>query len=256
MGLEIFVLTGKVVVFVGANGGLGTAMGLGLAEAGAHVIPVSRNKTKNVELVKKFQDMGRKSMVVSVDATKREEMEQLKEQVMQEFRRVDVLINAAGALVKKPFLEISEEEWDHVMNVNLKAMYMACRVFGAVMLQQRSGKIINISSMGAFLGITRSSAYCTTKGGVNQLTKVLASEWGPYGINVNAIAPGFFVTPLNEKFLGQPEVEAKITGDTPMKRYGRAVDLVGAAIFLSSAASDFVTGTVIPVDGGYLAYAI
>ncbi|MFZ5755003.1 MAG: SDR family NAD(P)-dependent oxidoreductase, partial [Bacillota bacterium] len=195
------------------------------------------------------------SMLVSVDATRRDQLEKLREQVIAEFGRVDILVNAAGTLVKKPFLEISEDEWDRVMDVNLKAMYLACQVLGPLMVEQRSGKIINISSMGAFLGITRSSAYCATKGGVNQLTKVLASEWGPYGVTVNAIAPGFFVTPLNEKVLTQPEVEAKLTGDTPLKRYGNPRDLVGTTIFLASAASDFVTGTVIPVDGGYLAYA-
>lgn len=255
MGLELFDLAGKVAVFIGANGGLGSAMSLGLAEAGADVIPVSRNEGKNEELVRKIETLGRRSMLVSVDATRRDQLEKLREQVIAEFGRVDILVNAAGTLVKKPFLEITEVEWDRVMDVNLKAMYLACQVLGPLMVEQRSGKIINISSMGAFLGITRSSAYCATKGGVNQLTKVLASEWGPYNVTVNAIAPGFFVTPLNEKVLTQPEVETKLTGDTPLKRYGNPRDLVGTTIFLASAASDFVTGTVIPVDGGYLAYA-
>ncbi|EAX46936.1 short-chain dehydrogenase/reductase SDR [Thermosinus carboxydivorans Nor1] len=253
---NLFDITDKVIVAVGGSGGLGTAICLGLAEAGAHVIPVSRNKEKNAALVAKIEALGRRSMTVSIDATNRAEMEQLKDEIVAKFGRVDVLINAAGALVKKPFLEVGEDEWDHVINVNLKSIYTACQVFGPIMLEQGYGKIINFSSMGAFLGITRSSAYCTTKGGVNQLTKVLACEWGPKGVNVNAIAPGFFKTPLNEMFLGLPEVEAKITGDTPMRRYGKAPDLLGTIIFLSSAASDFVTGAVIPVDGGYLALAL
>lgn len=256
MSSDLFDIQGKVIIFIGANGGLGTNIALGLAAAGANVIPVGRNREKNADLVAKIEAYGVQSLVAAVDATQREQLEQLKTEVLARFGRIDVLINAAGALVKKPFLEISEAEWDHVFNTNLKAMYMACQVFGATMTEQGFGKIVNFSSMGSFLGITRSSAYCTTKGGVNQLTKALACEWGEKGVNVNAIAPGWFKTNLNANFLGQPEVEAKISGDTPLRRYGQSRDLLGAIVFLSSSASDFVTGAIIPVDGGYLALAL
>lgn len=255
-GLAMFDLTGKVAITVGGSGGLGTEVSLGLARAGADVIPMSRNLENNQRLAHEIEALGRRSLGLSVDILDRQQVDQAVGQIMEKFGHIDILVNAAGALAKKPFLEYTEEDWDRVMDTNLKGMFIVSQAVGKIMVEQKAGKIINFASMGSFLGITRSSAYCASKGGVVQLTKVLAGEWGPYGVNVNAIAPGWFKTQLNQHFLGQPEVQAKICGDTPLRRYGKAQDLVGAVVFLASPASDFVTGATLSVDGGYLSLAL
>lgn len=256
MSTELFDLTGKVALFVGGGGGLGKTISLGLAKAGADVIPVSRNQERNKEVVEEIKALGRKSLLTSVDVTNEEDVKRLVDEVVTEFGRIDILINAAGKNYKKPALELTGEEWDDVLTVNLKGTFLACKVVGEKMIIQKSGKIINIASLGSHLGITRSAAYCASKGAVLQLTKVLAAEWAPYGINVNCISPGYFKTPLTEKMLSVKETYDKIVNRTPMQRLGLPEDLVGAAIFLCSDASNFVTGSTIAVEGGFLSLAI
>jgi len=167
-----------------------------------------------------------------------------------------ILVNSAGINIKKAFLDLDEREWDEVLSANLKSVFHCCKIVGKEMVRMRRGKVINIASMGSFLGITRSSAYCASKGGVNQLTKVLALEWAPYNIQVNAIAPGFFQTHLTAPLHSDPAGREKVVKRTPAGRWGHVEDLRGAAVFLASSASDFITGTTLPVDGGFLAYAL
>lgn len=256
MSTQLFDLNGKVAIFVGGGGGLGRTISLGLARAGANVIPVSRDKERNREAVEEIVALGRKSLLTSVDVTDEQDVKRLVDEVMAKFGHIDILINAAGKNYKKPALELTGEEWDDVLAVNLKGTFLACKAVGEKMIAQKSGKIINIASLGSHLGITRSAAYCASKGAVLQLTKVLAAEWAPYGINVNCISPGYFKTPLTEKMLSVKETYDKIVNRTPMQRLGLPEDLVGATIFLCSDASNFVTGSTIAVDGGFLSLAI
>ena len=256
MSLELFDLSGKVVLFIGGGGGLGQAVSLGLASAGADVIPVGRSAESNADLVIQIEDLGRKSLLTSVDITDENDIKRLVDQVMNKFGRIDILINAAGKNYKKPALELSQDEWDDVFKVNAKGVFTVSQVVGERMIAQGGGKIINFASLGSHLGITRSVAYCSSKGAVLQMTKVLAAEWAPYGVNVNSISPGYFQTPLTEKMLKEKETFDKIITRTPMQRLGQPQDLVGAVIFLASDASNFVTGTTIAVDGGFLSLAI
>ncbi|MCL5779913.1 MAG: SDR family oxidoreductase [Firmicutes bacterium] len=256
MSTQLFDLNGKVAIFVGGGGGLGRTISLGLARAGANVIPVSRDKERNREAVEEIVALGRKSLLTSVDVTDEQDVKRLVDEVMAKFGHIDILINAAGKNYKKPALELTGEEWDDVLAVNLKGTFLVCKAVGEKMIAQKSGKIINIASLGSHLGITRSAAYCASKGAVLQLTKVLAAEWAPYGINVNCISPGYFKTPLTEKMLSVKETYDKIVNRTPMQRLGLPEDLVGATIFLCSDASNFVTGSTIAVDGGFLSLAI
>ncbi len=254
MSANMFGLDGKVAVTVGGSGALGTAVSLGLAKAGADVVPASRNLKNNEQLAGEIRALGRRSVGVSVDATDRSQVRDLIGKIVKDFGRLDILVNMPGTLFKKPMFELSDEEWDKTMAVNLKSIFVFGSEVAKVMKDNGGGSIINFASMGSCLAIVRSSAYCASKGGVAQLTKVMAAEWAQYGIRVNAIAPGWFKTKLNEMFLGQPEVEARITARTMLGRYGKAEDLVGPVVFLASEASNFVTGTIIPVDGGYLSY--
>jgi gluconate 5-dehydrogenase/2-deoxy-D-gluconate 3-dehydrogenase len=250
----MFSLDGKVALVVGGSGALGKAITLGFAEAGADVIPASRNLENNRGLAEEIHALGRRSFATSVDATDRAQMRELLEKIATEFGHIDILVNMAGTLFKKPMFELTDEEWDKTMSVNLKSMFVTGTVVAEKMRDQGGGTIINCASMGSFLGVKRSSAYCASKGGVVQLTKVMAIEWAPYNIRVNAVAPGWFKTPLNEMFLSRPEVQEAICSRTPLGRYGKPEDLIGAHVFLASEASAFVTGAVLPVDGGYLSY--
>ncbi|WP_031515416.1 SDR family NAD(P)-dependent oxidoreductase [Desulfofalx alkaliphila] len=252
----MFDLSDKVILFVGGGGGLGRTISLGLAKAGANVIPVSRNVERNKDLVAEIEALGRKSLLTSLDATNEDDVKRLVAELVEKFGRIDVLINAAGKNYKKPVLELTAEEWDDVMAVNLKGTFLCCKYVGEKMIAQGGGKIINIASLGSHLGITRSSAYCASKGGVLQLTKVLSAEWAAHGINVNCISPGYFKTPLTEKMLSEKETYNSIVNRTPMKRLGVPEDLVGATIFLASEASNFVTGSTIAVEGGFLSLAL
>ena len=252
MAFKNFDLEGKVGVVIGGTSGIGRSIAMGLADAGADVIPVSRRAEKVRDAVKEIESKGRRSLAVPTDATLREEMESLADQILDEFNHVDILVNSAGTIRSGPFLDLTDEDFDVVMDTNLRSVILGCQIIGKIMMKQGRGKIINISSLSAFWGQPDIIPYSISKGAVAVLTKALAVEWAKYKIQVNEIAPGFFITPLTSELFNNQTVARLTENHIPMGRFGNLEDLQGAAIFLASSASDFVTGVSIRVDGGVL----
>lgn len=248
--LNLFDLTGKVALITGASGGLGQVMAEGLAEFGADVAladyqPEGANKVKN-----KILQMGKQAEVYQVDVTKKDQVYQIVDKIVKDFGKIDILINSAGINNRKPCVEYAEEEWDSIVDINMKGTFLCCQAVGKVMLKQKRGKMINLGSVSSVLGHPHHAPYAASKGGVHLLTKVLAVEWAQEGINVNSIGPAYVKTPLTEDYLAIGDNYEKIAKTIPMGRLGEPSDIVGAAVFLASAASDFVTGHLLLVDGG------
>ncbi len=256
MNYKKFSLHRKVAIVTGGGSGIGRAIALGLAEAGADVVPVGRTAKRIENTAKEIEGLGQKTLIIPTDVTDKGQVENLVNKVNADLGSVDILVNCAGLNIKKPVLDLDVEDWEKVLEVNLKGLFIACQVAGKVMVEKRSGKIINIASMGSYFGITGSGPYCASKGGVDQFTKVMAVEWAPFNVQANAIAPGFFRTELTKPVFEKDDVRERIFKRTPMNRAGEVEELVGAAIYLASEASDFVTGITLPVDGGFVAYGI
>jgi NAD(P)-dependent dehydrogenase (short-subunit alcohol dehydrogenase family) len=252
----LFSLKDKVAVVLGGTSGIGRAIALGYARAGAAVIATSRDRGKVDDNAAAIEQLGARTLRRTSDVNDRGSMETLLADVMGEFGRIDILAVTAGLLIKAPTLDVSDADWERVINANLNGTFRANQIFGRQMIAQRSGAIINTCSMTTFVTFNEVTAYAASKSGVGMLTKQLACEWAPHNVRVNAIAPGVFRTPLNTKALDIPERAAAILARTPMGRFGDVNELVGAAIFLASSASSFVTGTILPVDGGFLAKGI
>jgi NAD(P)-dependent dehydrogenase (short-subunit alcohol dehydrogenase family) len=256
MGHPALDLTNKTAVVIGGTSGIGHTLAKGLAEAGANVIATGRRTDLVKSVAEEIRKLGRKSLAVSADVTDRASLEALLSASEAEFGKVDVLLNSAGMTRRTPTLQVSETEWNQILETNLTGTLRACQIFGRGMLERKAGRIINIASVSSGRGFFEVAAYAASKAGVVSLTKTLAVEWAPYNVCVNAIAPGVFPTELNRALLDGTPRGKEFLVRTPMRRFGNLDELVGAAIFLASDSASFVTGHVLTVDGGFLASGV
>ena len=246
---ELFDLAGKVAIVTGASRGLGKAMAIGLAKAGANVVVSDiLDTTETVEEIKKF---GREAIGIKTDVSNKAEVETMVKQTVEKFAKIDILVNNAGIFRMSPAEGMKEEDWNKVIAVNLKGEFLCAQAVGKQMIKQKSGKIINIASVAGLQAFSQSSAYNASKAGVILLTKTLAVEWGKYNIQVNAICPGVFKTAMTEGFLKDENFIQMIKNRVPLGRYGEPEELVGTVIYLASKASDYVTGHTLVIDGGW-----
>lgn len=251
--LSQFALTEGVAVVTGGSRGLGRGIALALAAAGAHVAPVSRTAADLEIVAEEIRALGCRALPVSADVTDEASVQAMVRRVADEFGCIDILVNSAGIVKLKPTVEFPVEEWQQIMDVNLRGTFICCKEVGKVMLEQGRGKIINLSSVRGLQGRANDPAYPASKGAVNLLTKSLAIEWAKQGITVNAIAPTFIRTDLNAFMLDDPATRDWVLSRIPMGRVGQIWDLFGLAVFLASPASDFITGQIVYLDGGWTA---
>jgi NAD(P)-dependent dehydrogenase (short-subunit alcohol dehydrogenase family) len=249
-------LTNRTAVVIGATSGIGKAIALGLADAGADVVPTGRRAKLAHEAAREIEARGRRSLAIAADVQNAGSIQELADTVIEKFGKVDILVNAAGRTTRRPTLEVSDAEWNEIMDTNLTGMLRACRVFGRHMIERRYGRIINIGSLTSVVALFEVAAYGASKAGVAALTKSLAVEWAPHGVCVNAILPGVFRTALNEGLLDGTERGRELLTRTPMRRFGKPEEVAGAAVFLASDAASFVTGHLLAVDGGFLASGV
>jgi NAD(P)-dependent dehydrogenase (short-subunit alcohol dehydrogenase family) len=250
---SIFDLTGKVAIVTGGYHGIGRGIAEGLAEAGSNIVICARNYDRCVEACSEIEKMGVKAFPIQCDIRKAGDVENLITQTIQKMGKINILVNNAGVGgSEKPVLEMSDEEWDDVMNIDLRGAFFCSRAAVKEMIKQAGGKIINVASIMAFITTANMSAYCASKGGMVQLTKTMALEFIKYNIQVNALCPGYFLTPLNRKLFESEMGKRIIQKNIPMGRIGKCEELRGTAIYLASSATDFMTGACIVVDGGQI----
>jgi len=249
--MSLFDLSDRTAVVTGGNRGIGFAIAEGLARQGARVVIANRSEQGGLAAVQRLLDQGLRAEAVTTDVSVGASVTHLVDTVLQRHGCIDILVNSAAVITRKPVEEFTEEEWDRIMNTNLRGAFLCCRDVGRHMIERRKGKIVNISSNVSQVVQPLRSVYCVSKAGLSHLTRALGLEWAPYGVNVNAIGPGPTITELNQKFFEENprDLQARIDS-IPMGRMGKPGDHVGAALFLASEASDYMTGQTLIVDGG------
>jgi len=253
---HLFSLEGKVAVVTGGTSGIGRALSLGLADAGADVIATARRKEQVDDTASEIEARGRQTLRMASDVGDRGTLETLLGAVLERFNKVDILVNCAGMIKRTPTLDLPEAEWTNILNTNLTGTLRACQVVGRHMLERGHGRIINIASLNSFVALSEVAAYAASKAGVASLTRSLAVEWSKKGVTVNAVAPGVFRTDLNAQLLDSTPRGQELLMRTPMGRFGKTEELVGAVVYLASDSASFVTGQILVVDGGFLASGV
>ena len=252
----LFDLTGRVAVVIGATSGIGRAIAVSLAEQGADVVPTGRRKELVESACREIEALGRRALALTTNVAHRGSIEMLRDAVLAQFGRVDILVNAAGFTFRKPTIEVTEEQWTGLMDTNLTGPLRACQAFYESLKAAGRGRVINVASLGSYLGFHEVTAYCASKSALLSLTRSLAVEWARDSICVNAIAPGIFPTEMTSKIvLGTPRGQ-ELLQRTPMRRFGKPEEVCGAAVLLASDGASFMTGQCIVVDGGYLASGV
>jgi len=255
MATGLFDLTGRVAVVVGGTSGIGRAIALGLADAGADVVATGRRRENVDAVAADIVARGRRTVSMCADVSDAASLTALREACLRDLGGIDILVAAAGVTRRVPTLEMADADWHRIIDTNLTGVMRACQVFGAPMVERKRGRVITIASLASFIGLHEVAAYTASKAGVAGLTRALAVEWAPHGVTVNAIAPGVFETDMNRELLKSGRGQEFLMR-TPMKRFGKIEELVGAAVFLASDAGNFVTGQLIAVDGGFLASGV
>lgn len=251
---DLFRLDGRVALVTGGSKGLGKSMALGLAQAGAITVLCSRHLEECQAAARQITlQTGRESIGLAANVTLEEEVKSLMDEVVRRFGRLDILINCAGVNIRRPIEQLSTEEFDQVMETNVKGTWLCCRAASPIMTRQRKGSVINIGSALSVVGLAERSSYCASKAAILGLTRTLALEWAPYGVRCNAICPGPFLTEINKPLLSDPVKVQAVIGKTAFNRWGQLYEIRGAALFLASDASSYVTGTALYVDGGWTA---
>lgn len=250
MYLPSFNLENKVALVTGSSRGIGRAIAIGLAEAGADVALFARSKEDLQEVAGEIEKIGKKALPLVLDVTNQAEVEKSTKSIIEEFGKIDILVNNAGINIRKPAFEVTEEDWNKIVDVNMKSVFMISKTVGSYMKGNEASKIVNIASIDGHVGAMTGVVYGMTKAAVIHMTKVLAIEWSQHNINVNAIGPGYVKTQITAEKLERKEYMDYVMSRTPLKRIGSFEDMVGATVFLSSEASDFMTGQTLFVDGG------